>query len=104
MYSMARKYQNDPQSIGPHDWPAKLVPGPGSYEEPRKVGSGPEYTMRLKPDDNKPNQNPAPTDYNPEVNFYSVKERPVGVKIGKELRPGLHNTNDTPGAGTYEQD
>ena len=101
---MPGKYKNDPQGIGPYDWPAKQVPGPGAYDDPRKVQNGPQYSMRMKGLNKVGNNNPAPTDYNPDVNFYSVKEAPKGVKFGKDERDGLYSKNANPAPGAYEYD
>ena len=82
----------------------KHTPGAGAYENDRRVGEGPKYSMALKLNDPKGLHVPGAGTYNPSHNNNSVKETAPRYGIGTQKRPDLHNTDKNPGPADYNQD
>lgn len=79
------------------------TPGPGTYENDRRIGEGPEYGMRLKNSMEKPNMNPGPGGYDPNIDAYSVKRTVTAMGIGTAKRDEIYHVGINPGPGAYEQ-
>lgn len=79
------------------------TPGPGNYDNARKIGEGPEYVMGIKTATSTKNAFiPGPGAYDPSDNFSKANTSKIG--IGTANRTGLYRSNDNPGSGAYGHD
>lgn len=75
-------------------------PGAGTYEIDRKVGEGPNFSMRTKDGLPKKDVTPAGTDYDP--NFNLTREQQTAIGIGTAQRKPLNDPNANPAPGDYD--
>lgn len=79
-------------------------PGPGAYENKTTIGDNkPKYSFKGKAGDAKPSDTPAPGNYDPKFDFYSVKGNQAnGTIIGKDERFSKLSKEIVPGPGVYD--
>lgn len=80
-----------------------LNPGPGNYEDFRRIGDGPRYVMGMKTEQSGKGLgwNPGPGAYDPNINSSKINTSKIG--IGTSQRDGLYK-NGVPGSGAYDSD
>ncbi len=78
------------------------TPGPGSYQQPGKIGEGPKYGLRPKTAVVMRNDVPGPGQYSPTKN--PISARPPTAVMGKGQRGvGFTGSKEIPGPGAYVQ-
>jgi len=76
------------------------TPGPGAYDIPLKILTGPKYPMGLKYGDFKKDKHPGPGEYTPSVKF--IKRRAPSVRVGTSKRNDPSKNRKSPGPGAYD--
>jgi hypothetical protein len=76
------------------------TPGPGAYDIPLKILSGPKYPIAMKYGDAKDKNTPGPGAYTPSVKL--IRKRAPSCKVGTGKRNDSSKGHKNPGPGTYD--